>query len=40
MAAIIALLILLGVIVSPDQATPELIEHFESEIVITDLDTM
>ncbi len=39
MAAIIALLISLGVIMSPDQATPELIDQYSTEIYSTDIDS-
>lgn len=38
MAAIIALLLALGTITSADQATPELINEYESQIVVTDMD--
>lgn len=36
MAAIIALLITLGIITSPDQATDELIQQYQQEIIIVD----
>jgi hypothetical protein len=40
MTLIIAFLIALGVITSPEQATEDLIQQYECEVIITDLETM
>ncbi|WP_262510353.1 hypothetical protein [Flavilitoribacter nigricans] len=40
MVAVIAFLLSIGIISSPDQATPELIEQYETQVVGTDLDSM
>lgn len=40
MTTIIALLLALGIISSPDQATDQLIDQYQCEIIITDTETM
>lgn len=40
MVAVIAFLLSIGIISSSDQATPELINQYESQVISTDLDTM
>lgn len=40
MEIIIALLISIGIITSPDQATPELIKQYETEIIILETNGM
>lgn len=40
MVAIIAFLLSLGIISSPDQATPELVNQYETQVVSTDIDGM
>lgn len=40
MIAIIALLLSLGIISSPDQATPDLIDQYETQVITTETDFM
>lgn len=40
MVAIIAFLLSIGVISSPDQATPELIGQYETQIINSDMEGM
>lgn len=40
MIAVIAFLLSLGIISSPDQATPDLINQYESQILIAEIDEM
>lgn len=40
MVAVIAFLLSIGMISSPDQATPEMIDQYETQIVGTDMEGM
>lgn len=40
MVAVIAFLLSIGVISSPDQATPELIDQYETQIYTSETDNM
>ena len=40
MVAVIAFLLSLGIITSPDQATPDLIDQYQTQIVGGDVDAM